>query len=80
MSEFDKLKDEGEQYAKDHPEQVKKGEQAAEKKLGLPGEGGNQTGQGGRDEAQQGQGQQDQAQQGQGSATQDDQNSGGQGQ
>jgi hypothetical protein len=80
MSEFDKLKDEGEQYAKDHPEQVKKGEQAAEKKLGLPGEGGNQTGQGGRDQAQQGQGQQDQAQQGQGSATQDDQNSGGQGQ
>jgi hypothetical protein len=85
MSEFDKLKDEGEQYAKDHPEQVKKGEQAAEKKLGLPGEGGNQTGQGGQDQAQQGQGQQDQAQQGQaqqgqGSATQDDQNSGGQGQ
>jgi hypothetical protein len=35
MSEFDKLKDEGEQYAKDHPEQVKKGEDAAEKKLGL---------------------------------------------
>ena len=85
MSEFDKLKDEGEQYAKDHPEQVQKGEQAAEKKLGLPGEGGNQAGQGGQDQAQQGQGQQDQAQQdqaqqGQGSATQDDQNSGGQGQ
>jgi hypothetical protein len=85
MSEFDKLKDDAEQYAKDHPEQVQKGEQAAEKKLGLPGEGGNQTGQGGQaqqDQAQQGQdqGQQDQAQQGQGSATQNDQNSGGQGQ
>jgi hypothetical protein len=35
MSEFDKLKDEGEQYAKDHPEQVKKGEDALESKLGL---------------------------------------------
>jgi hypothetical protein len=35
MSEFDKLKDEGEQYAKDHPEQVKEGEGAVEKKLGL---------------------------------------------
>ena len=87
MSEFDKLKDEGEQYAKDHPEQVQKGEQAAEKKLGLPGEGGDQTGQGGQDQAQQdqaqqgqGQGQQGQAQQGQGSASQNDQDSGGQGQ
>jgi hypothetical protein len=35
MSEFDKLKDEGEQYAKDHPEQVKKGEGELESKLGL---------------------------------------------
>jgi hypothetical protein len=35
MSEFDKLKDEGEQYAKDHPEQVKEGEDAVEKKIGL---------------------------------------------
>jgi hypothetical protein len=35
VSEFDKLKDEGEQYAKDHPEQVKEGEGAVEKKLGL---------------------------------------------
>jgi hypothetical protein len=35
MSEFDKLKDEGEQYAKDHPQQVKEGEAAAEKKIGI---------------------------------------------
>jgi len=40
MSEFDKLKDDAEQYAKDHPEQVQKGEQAAERKPGLPGQGG----------------------------------------
>ena len=38
MSEFDKLKDDAEKYAQDHPEQVQKGEQAAEKKLGLPGQ------------------------------------------
>lgn len=35
MSEFDKLKDQAEQYAKEHPEQVKKGEQAVEEKLGM---------------------------------------------
>jgi multimeric flavodoxin WrbA len=35
VSEFDKLKDDGEQYAKDHPEQVKEGEGAVEKKLGV---------------------------------------------
>ena len=35
MSEFDKLKDEAEQYAQQHPDQVKKGEQAAEEKLGI---------------------------------------------
>jgi len=46
MSEFDKLKDDAEQYAKDHPEQVQKGEQAAERKPGLPGQGGDQAGQG----------------------------------
>jgi hypothetical protein len=37
MSEFDKLKDDAEKYAQDHPDQVQKGEQAVEKKLGLPG-------------------------------------------
>lgn len=30
MSEFDKLKDDAEQYAKDHPDQVRKAEQGAE--------------------------------------------------
>jgi hypothetical protein len=63
VSEFDKLKDDAEQYGKDHPEQVQKGEQAAENKLGLPGQGGNQPGQ----EAQ--------AQQNQGGADQDSQDS-----
>ena len=38
MSEFDKLKDDAEQYAQKHPEQVEKGEEAVEKKLGLPGQ------------------------------------------
>jgi hypothetical protein len=48
MSEFDKLKDSGEQYAKDHPQQVHEAEQdaehAVESKTGL-GEGQNQGGQ-----------------------------------
>jgi hypothetical protein len=35
MSEFDKLKDDAEQYAQQHPEQVKEGEEAAEKPLGM---------------------------------------------
>ncbi len=48
MSEFDKLKDDAEQYAQKHPEQVEKGEEAAEKKLGLPGQGQDQQGQGGQ--------------------------------
>lgn len=39
MSEFDNLKDDAEKFAQDHPDQVQKGEQAAEKKLGLPGQG-----------------------------------------
>ena len=45
MSEFDKLKDDAEKYAQDHPEQVQKGEQAAEKKLGLPGQENSGSGQ-----------------------------------
>jgi hypothetical protein len=73
MSEFDKLKDDAEQYAKDHPEQVQKGEQeaehAAENKLGIGGQDqGNQQDQQGQ--GQQGQsgdgGQQNQGQQNQG--------------
>jgi hypothetical protein len=39
MSEFDKLKDEGEKYAKDHPQQVKEGEDAVEKKIGIGQQG-----------------------------------------
>ena len=51
MSEFDKLKDDAEQYAKDHPEQVKKGEQEAEKALGIGEQGqGQETGGGERNQ------------------------------
>jgi hypothetical protein len=50
MSEFDNLKDKAEQYAQQHPEQVKEGEEAVERKLGIGEQ--DQTGQG-----QQGQGQ-----------------------
>jgi hypothetical protein len=39
MSEFDKLKDQAEREIEEHPEQVKAGEQAAGKKLGLVGQG-----------------------------------------
>jgi hypothetical protein len=35
MSEFDNLKDDAQKLAQDHPEQVEKGEQAVEDKLGL---------------------------------------------
>jgi hypothetical protein len=45
MSEFDKLKDDAEKYAQDHPDQVQKGEEAAEKKLGLPGQENSGSGQ-----------------------------------
>ena len=62
MSEFDKLKDDAEKYAQDHPEQVQKGEEAAEKKLGLPGQGNSDSGQ--QDQASQDQASQDQASQG----------------
>ena len=34
MSEFDKLKDDAEQYAQQHPEEVQKGEQAVAGDLG----------------------------------------------
>lgn len=57
MSEFDKLKDDAEQYAKEHPQQVHEAEQdaehAVENKTGL----GGQQGQGGQQDegAQQGQ-------------------------
>ncbi|HEX9040872.1 MAG TPA: hypothetical protein VF838_07555 [Trebonia sp.] len=71
MSEFDKLKDDAEQYAKDHPEQVQKAEQdaehAVESKFGIggdQGEGQQDPNQPGQD--QQNQDQQDQNQQNQG--------------
>jgi hypothetical protein len=82
MSEFDKLKDDAEQYGKDHPEQVEKGEQAAEKKLGLPGQGDDQAGPGNQPGQGQGQGQdaQGQAQQNQNGGDQAGQGSSGQGQ
>ncbi len=75
MSEFDKLKNDAEQYGKDHPEQVQKAEQAAENKLGLPGQGGNQPGQDAQGQAQQNQGGADQ-----GSQDSSSQDSSGQGQ
>ena len=75
MSEFDKLKDDAEEYAQDHPEQVQKGEEAAEKKLGLPGQ--ENSGSGHQDESSQDQsspgGQYDQ---GAGPRGEDQQNSG----
>jgi hypothetical protein len=75
MSEFDKLKDDAEKYAQDHPDQVQKGEDAVEKKLGLPGQedsGSSRQDQPGQDQSGQG-GQYDQ---GAGPGGEDQQNSG----
>ena len=59
MSEFDNLKDKGEQYVQQHPDQVEKGEDAVERKLGIgeqdqdnqgqdnQGQGGSQDQEGG---------------------------------
>ena len=64
MSEFDNLKNEAEQYTQQHPDQIKEGEDAVEKKFGMgQGQKGGQQGQGQQD--QYGQGQQDQQGQGQ---------------
>jgi len=53
MSEFDNLKNEGEQLAQEHPDQVKEGEQFAEKEgKDLLGQGGDQGDQGGQDSGQ----------------------------
>jgi hypothetical protein len=61
MSEFDNLKNEAEQAAQQHPEQVKEGEQFAEKEakdlagkeFGSQGDqGGQDAGQGGQDSGQ----------------------------
>ena len=70
VSEFDKLKDDAEHDAQQHPQQVKEGEEQVEKKLGVqqPGSGqpdqagqaanGGNTGQDSGSSGQQGQGQQ----------------------
>ena len=51
VSEFDKLKDDAEQYAQQHPQQVQEGEQDAEKKFGLGG--GQQQDQGSQQQSDQ---------------------------
>ena len=64
MSEFDQLKDDAEKYAQDHPDQVQKGEDAVEKKLGLPGQedsGSGQQDQSGQNQPGQNQPAQDQS-------------------
>jgi hypothetical protein len=66
MSEFDQLKDDAEKYAKDHPDQVQKGEDAVEDKLGLQGQdsGSGQQDQSGQNQPAQDQPAQDQSGQG----------------
>jgi hypothetical protein len=54
VSEFDDLKDKAEQYAQQHPEQVKKGEEAVEDKLGIGQQ--DQPGPGQQGQGNQGQG------------------------
>ena len=80
MSEFDKLKDDAEKYAQDHPDQVQQGEDTVEKKLGLPGQqdsGSGQQDQSGQDQSGQDQsGQGGQYDQGAGPGGEDQQNSG----
>ena len=77
MSEFDKLKDDAEQYGQQHPQQVQEGEQDVEKKFGLGGgqqqdQGGQSQGGYGQDQSGQDQGgQQDQYGQNQGGGQQD---------
>lgn len=48
MSEFDNLKDKAEEYAQQHPDQVRKAEEAAERKLGLGQQDQEEPGQQGR--------------------------------
>jgi hypothetical protein len=61
MSELDDLKNDAEKYARDHPQQVKEGEQDLEKKL-VPGEaqGSQPTASGQEDRAEAAGNQQDQ--------------------
>ena len=74
MSEFEKLTGEAEKFAQQHPEQVEKGEQAAERKLGLPEQG--QSGQGQAQNQDQGQNQGQDQGQGAGTGGEDQQNTG----
>jgi hypothetical protein len=64
VSEFDNLKDKAEQYAQQHPEQVKKGEEAVENQLGIGQQ--DQAGPGQHGQDNQGQDNQGQGNQGQG--------------
>jgi hypothetical protein len=52
VSEFDNLKDKAEQYVQQHPDQVEKGEDAVERKLGIGEQ--DQAGQGQDNQDQQG--------------------------
>jgi hypothetical protein len=45
VSEFDNLKDKAEQYARQHPEKIREGEEAVEKKFGIGQQGQDQQGQ-----------------------------------
>jgi hypothetical protein len=76
MSEFDKLKDDAEKYAQDHPEQVQKGEQAVEEKLGLAGQENSGSGQQDKSGQKDQSGQGGQYDQGAGPRGEDQQNSG----
>jgi hypothetical protein len=59
VSEFDNLKNEAEQYAQQHPDQIKEGEDALKSKFGMGQQ--DQGGQGQQDQyGQDQQGQQDQ--------------------
>jgi hypothetical protein len=72
MSEFDKLKDDAEQYGQQHPQQVQEGERDVEKKFGIGG------GQPGQNQSQSQSGQQDQYGQDQDQGSQYGQDQGGQ--
>ncbi len=76
MSEFEKLAGDAEKYAQQHPEQVEKGEQAAERKLGLPEQGQSGSGQSGQDQPGQGESAAGQSGQDAGTGGEDQQNSG----
>jgi hypothetical protein len=65
MSVFENLKDDAERYAQQHPQQVKEGEQAVEKELGIQKQAEAQQDQTGQDTASSGDPEQNPAGQGQ---------------